>query len=171
MKRLILGMVSLAATVGVLAQGNILFGNKNTNPAVDAAIIDVDGTTPVGAGAVKATLWIGETEASLAPAMDANTGAIIEALTVSTKGYFAGVSHVVKDIAAGVPVFAQVDVMSTDGMKIGKSNIIPITLTAPPSTPAAMVGLEAIHLTMIPEPSVLSLGVLGLAGLMIRRRS
>jgi len=53
---------------------------------------------------------------------------------------------------------------------LGKSNIIPVTPTAAPATPAVLGGLQGFYLQPVPEPSVIALGALGLAALLYRRR-
>jgi hypothetical protein len=52
----------------------------------------------------------------------------------------------------------------------GFSDIITVTTVSPPNTPPNMVGLTSFSLTVVPEPSVIALGVLGLGALLLRRR-
>jgi len=43
-------------------------------------------------------------------------------------------------------------------------------LTSPPTTPPGLQGLQSFNLTLVPEPGVVALGVLGLGALLLRRR-
>jgi len=43
-------------------------------------------------------------------------------------------------------------------------------LTSPPTTPPGLQGLTSFNLTLVPEPGVVALGVLGLGALLLRRR-
>jgi len=166
------------ATVGLMAQGNILFQNKVSNPLVDAKVTDSATMAAVAANTFTAALWAGLTADSLAPAIDATTGAAIATTITGATGYFAGGSHSVQGIAAGVDAFFQVRVYDkassswATSLINGKSDTITLKLTAPPATPQALVGLKTFSVAPVPEPSVIALGVLGVgAFFMLRRRS
>jgi len=45
-----------------------------------------------------------------------------------------------------------------------------LPLVGPPNTPPGMAGLQSFSLTVVPEPSVIALGALGLGALLLRRR-
>jgi hypothetical protein len=55
-------------------------------------------------------------------------------------------------------------------LAVGFSDIVNVALTVPPATPGNMVGLQSFSLTVVPEPSVIALGALGLGALLLRRR-
>lgn len=172
MKRAILAALAMFVTVGVMAQGNILFQNKS-GTAIDAKVVALkpDGS-PVPANVYTAELLAGLTQGSLAP-----TG-ITTPITLAT-GYFAGGSKSVPGIPAGVDAFFQVRIYNTakgsfaaSGLDVGASKIWSMQLTAPPNTPAAMAGLGKDPIVVgVPEPSILALGLLGMGALMLRRRS
>ncbi len=66
MKRALLIALGMFLTVGVLAQGNVLFQSKNANPAVNFKILNPDGTV-AAANMYTVGLWGGATADSLAP--------------------------------------------------------------------------------------------------------
>jgi len=182
-KALLVAMGMFLVTAGALAQGNVLFQSKVTNPAVNFRILNGDGT-PAEAGKYTVELWgaSGATGGSLAPLMGSKAGAAAELirtpLTLAT-GYFAGGSWSVDGIAAGAESRFQVVVFETQYGSYdkqtagfyGMGNIFNLTLTAPPATPSALAGATDITLVAVPEPSILALGVLGLGAFMLRRRS
>jgi hypothetical protein len=54
---------------------------------------------------------------------------------------------------------------------LGKSTLFTApALTVPPGTPPNLVGLTSFNITLVPEPSVIALGALGLGALLLRRR-
>lgn len=170
-------------TAGALAQGNVLFQSKVTNPAVNFRILNGDGT-PAEIGKYTVQLWgaSGVTGGSLAPLMGQKAGAATELIQTPlalASGYFAGGSWSVDGIAAGTESQFKVVVFETqygsyDNQTAGfygMGNVFHLTLTAPPATPTAMAGASDIMLVAVPEPSILALGVLGLGAFMLRRRS
>jgi hypothetical protein len=52
----------------------------------------------------------------------------------------------------------------------GASDTFVVTLGTPPGTPPILAGLTSFNLTVVPEPGVIALGVLGLGALLLRRR-
>jgi len=182
MKRaLLVAMGMVLATAGALAQGNVLFQSKVTNPAVNFKIVNPDGTA-AEVGKYTVELWGAIGGADLAPLSGSLSGAasaLIQTPLALTSGYFAGGTWSVTGVAAGVDAQLQVRVWETSygsynaqtaGL-YGMGNIVTLKLTEPPATPAALVGMETITLTAVPEPSILALGVLGLGAFMLRRRS
>lgn len=185
MKRaLLVAMGMFLVTAGALAQGNVLFQSKNANPVVNFKILNPDGTVAEGGGKYTVELWgaPGATGGSLAPLMGikgAASAAPIQTLLSGTTGYFAGGSWSVNGLAADAVSQFQVVVFETQYGSYdkqtagfyGKGEIFNLSLTAPPATPAAMIGGKDITLVAVPEPSILALGVLGLGAFMLRRRS
>lgn len=170
MKRAILVALAMFVTVGVMAQGNILFQNK-VSPNIDAKIVGPSGA------AVTANVYTAELLAGLTAGSLAATG-ITTPITLAS-GYFAGGSQSVAGIPAGVDAFFQIRIWETakgsftaSGLNVGMSKVWSMQLTAPPNTPAAMAGLGKDSIVVgIPEPSILALGVLGMGAFMLRRRS
>jgi hypothetical protein len=60
------------------------------------------------------------------------------------------------------------------GAKVGESVLFSIALTAPPTTPNTLTGLNgnsfSLRVVNIPEPSTLALAGIGLAGMLVLRR-
>lgn len=52
----------------------------------------------------------------------------------------------------------------------GASDTFTALVAFPPATPGEVVGLTSFNLTVVPEPGVIALGVLGLGALLLRRR-
>jgi len=177
-------VMGLLATVQAVAQGWILFQNKVSNPPVNAPVmiygqwwIDPPVGMPVpGGGIYTVELWAGVQPESLAPALNASTGAVIKTLITFDNGYFAGGSHAVQGIPAGVDAYFDVRVYRTAdgsweaGWEKGQSAVFTLQLSQPPNTPAAMVGLQGPAIIWIPEPSILVMGAMGFSAVWLGRR-
>lgn len=48
--------------------------------------------------------------------------------------------------------------------------LLSVPVIAAPSTPGGLVGLQSFNLSIVPEPSLIALGALGLGALLLRRR-
>ncbi len=185
MKKLLIA-TALALLVGVQAygQGQVDFRNRNTAlvPPLNAPVYGRDGTTLLGDANFVAQLYYSATETgsftpvSVAPAaFRTGTGA----------GYWNPGTSATRDltgIAPGATAWLQVRVWNLSayptyeaalgaGADRGLSGVFSVTTggaTTPPSVPAAMIGLTSFSL--VPEPSTIALGVLGVAGLLFIRR-
>ncbi len=176
-------VASLIAAVGAMAQGTIIPANfsaaSDLGPAVNVPFTEKDTGAKLW-NAYQAQLMVGLTEGSLAP-----VGAPVKFSGTKSPGtgYFIGSKIVVDPIAPGTEVKARVDVFPVGfasyddavaaGEKVGKSNVLTLTLGgvgAPPTLPTNLYGLQAVEVAVIPEPSVLALVGLGAAALLLRRR-
>lgn len=171
------------ATLSALAQGTVNFDNAPSQVGgAGARVYDVDGTTPVAGAAFLAQLYAGPTADSLAP-----IGAALAFRTGAGAGFVAtaaGTSRTIGTVAAGAVATIQVraweaasgatyEAALAAGGKTGFSNIITVTTGGggePPATPSNLVGLTGFNLTIIPEPSTIALGLLGVGALLLRRR-
>jgi len=183
MKKLLLVLACVAATVMVSGQGTIDVRNKVTG-TLDAPIFDVDGTTKLAGTAYMAQVYAGPSAGALAAIGNpypfrtgtgagyydyASTGTKVYVATVAP-GATASVQVVAWEAAAGSYAAAA----ASTTYKSGKSAIFTAVLGdagSPPSVPAFMTGLTQFSLvTAVPEPSTMALGLLGAAALLLRRR-
>jgi len=186
MKKLLLVAACIVASVGALAQGTVLFDNlKAGNPA--GKITDASGAGLAGT-AFLAQLYAGADANSLAPvgaALSFRTGAA--AGFVSTAGIDA--TRAIPGVAVGgTASFLQVrawdaaggatyDAAAGAGKAVGMSAIFAAGPLGgpgtPPATPANITNMRGFSVvgTVVPEPSTIALGVLGVASLLLRRRN
>ena len=186
MKKLVIVAISLLAVVAAQAQGTFSFSNTPGGNGVDAAVFDGAGAKLSGDGYLL-QIWAGPDAGSLAAASDPQpfrTGAAagyIKALTATANNVVPGANGVVEArvwrVAAGATFAAAA--ASGDASPLGnylKSNQLTVKSGgdgSPPSLPTAITGLtwqNSGKLVVIPEPSVIALGVLGGLALLIRRR-
>jgi hypothetical protein len=170
----------MVATVGALAQGQVNFNNRVVG-VVDVKVFDTDGTTGLAGDVFTAGLYTGA--AGAAEGTFALSGATAIFRTGAGAGYFIGGVRTTA-FPGNTAIQAQVrawetsggasyELASAAGKKVGKSNILTVTVTEAPNTPPDLVGLQSFSLAggvVIPEPSTIALGVLGAAALLLRRR-
>ena len=190
MKKLLIVLACLAATLMVRGQGTMDVGNMTTGPngSVDAPIYDlvVGGTKLAGSGYL-AQVYAGPTAGSLTAVM-ATPAPFYSAASGGAGYYNPGANYLlpVTGVAAGGTAFVQVvaweaaagtfvQAQASSTFKWGQSSTFSIALGgsgSPPSLPSAMVGLTsfAIAAHVVPEPSTMALGLLGAATLLLRRR-
>jgi hypothetical protein len=174
MKKLIVAAVVGLTAYAALAQGQFTFGNRVTAAGIDAKVFLPGGVTPLDGAAYWAQAYIGTDPGSLAA-----VGAPLEFRTGAAAGYITSTGITVPGIAVGTSVTvvmraweaakgATYEAAVAGGGIYGSSNPVTLTLSGPPATPANMVGLQSFSL--VPEPSTMALGVLGVAALLLRRR-
>ena len=151
-------------------------GNATTN----GGAVDYTGHALLAGTSFSADLLAGADAGSL----QAVAGTVVTFRTAAALAGFVTPPTVVPFIAATGPQVFQVrawanggDILSSyasalmAGRAVGQSAVFgPITPTAPPATPANLAGLTSFNLTIVPEPGVIALGVLGLGALLLRRR-
>lgn len=170
------------ATLSALAQGTVNFNNSpSAVGGAGARVFDIDGTTPAAGAAFLAQLYAGPTADSLQP-----IGAALPFRTGAGAGFVDTASGTTRSIASvGLGAVATIQVRAwavADGAtyeaalaangKRGVSNIITVTTGGagePPALPANLTGLTSFTL-IIPEPSTIALGLLGVGALLLRRR-
>jgi hypothetical protein len=167
MKKLMLiaACVTALAATNAFAQGSVNFNNRVTAAGLDAPIFDVGGAKLEGPNAF-AQIYVNDAAVGAPVAFRSGTGA----------GYFSGGTVAIPGAAGGTSV--QMVVAAWSGAATFEAASIkgvssPFTVTLggagePPSTPANLIGLTSF--TLVPEPSVLALGALGAAALLLRRR-
>lgn len=175
MKKLIVLAACLSASTLALGQGAFNMNSKVSADGIDAPVM-YDGMKVDGADGWVAQTAMRTTEAGPFTPI----GEVVAFRSGKAAGYFSG-GAVDTGLAAGTQVFLQVQAWNTaDGATyadaeaafgpIGASNVIGLNVTAPPDTPPNMVGLEGFSVAIVPEPSTMALGLLGIAALMLRRR-
>ena len=151
-------------------------GNATTN----GGTIDYTGHALLAGTTFSADLLSGSDAGSLQPVV----GSLVQFRTTTTLPGFVTPPAVAIGSLATTPQVFQVrawanggDILSSyasalmAGRAVGQSAVFgPITPTAPPATPPNLVGLTSFNLTVVPEPGVIALGVLGLGALLLRRR-
>lgn len=184
MKKLLILTVTVAATIGALAQGTINFSNGASG--VNSPIFGTDGTTRLAGAGYIAQLFAGSSAASMAPITPTATFG-----TGGSAGYFFGGSRVIPTVAAGSQAYFQVRVWeasagttwaiasTTVGALVGGDRVSMTGALLPTyqslglgglAPPPNLIGLTSFNLYVVPEPSTIALGVLGVAGLLFIRR-
>lgn len=173
MKKLIVAAAVGLLAVGALAQGQFNFGNRVTIAGIDAKVFKPDGVTPLAGADYWAQAYVGTSLDSLAPVgtpLNFRTGAAAGYITstiVTTP--FPGGTQVFVEMRAWEAGVNSYEAAVSGGKLFGKSDPIQLTVAEAPNTPPDMVGLKSFSL--VPEPSIMALGLLGAAALMLRRRS
>jgi hypothetical protein len=181
MKKL-LATACVAAVMAIqsFGQGTIL--GSNAGATFSSPVFDIDGTTPLSGATFLAQVYGGADAGSLTA-----LGAPVAFLTGASEGYFfsgtltvpgvvgGGVATIVVRAwnAAGGATYEQAS--ATIGARAGESNIFTVTTGnpagSPPTSPAALAGMESFNLvTVVPEPSIIALGLVGCGLFMLRRK-
>ena len=174
MKKVLIALAALVVTTSVLGQGTVVFNNRNTAAGIDAKVL-----LPTGAGVTgaefKADLIAGPAGTAVT-ALVPVPGSETTFRTGAAAGYVNSITATIPGIAAGGQ--ATIAMRAYNGSTYAGSSLYgtsaPITIgtgnptTAPPGTPTDMVGL--VGFSLVPEPSTIALALLGIAGLLIRRR-
>jgi hypothetical protein len=173
MKKLIVAAVIGLTAYGALAQGSFVFGNRATAAGIDAPVTMPGGGARLEGAAFLAQAYVGQTADSLAP-----VGPILPFRTGGAAGYITSTAvDVTGQASANVVVVmraweaakgASYEAAVAGGGIYGSSLPVSLALSNPPAAPTDMVGLAAFSL--VPEPSTMALGVLGVAALLLRRR-
>jgi hypothetical protein len=175
---LAVGIVGSASAQGVVVFKNFGVGSNtgggNLTPV--PLVFDTDGTTRLAGTGFTAELLGGaaaDSMVSLTPTVGFGTG--------NFAGTFAPSSSVpVPGVAAGAVAFLQVRVWNNQGGSItsydnalirNESVVFQVTLAdaLAPSLPI-LAGMNSFALTVVPEPSVVALALLGAGALFLRRR-
>lgn len=175
MKKLLVIAAIALSSVCTYAQGT--FTLANGAPGVNAPISDASGAL-ISQTDFWIQAYVGPQTAdvsALSPLGDpfrANLAA----------GYFGQGVQAIDGVAAGAVGTVQIRAWSSTegatsyeqaagiiGAQIGTSDLVDVTLAGGQTPPNNLVGLEAFQLTVVPEPSVIALAILG-GGLLLFRR-
>lgn len=191
MKKLLLVLPLLALTsTGAFAQGTVLFSNFTQDFSVEKKILDAVDGLPIG-GTYQAQLFAGAAgtaEGSLV-AVDIPSGFFDTPLDINNHYYgeFFGGEVTISGVAAGANAELQIRVWSTtyatwaeayaaalsdSSIHVGKSSLFQ-NITGNPGDfveIANNAGFNVFTVGVVPEPSTIALGALGLGMLILRRR-
>ena len=177
MKKLVVTIATCLLSVQAFGQGTIYFNNLVTGatPPINAPVFGFDGITGLGAYGGNAQLYLVTGAASYVPLLPATT---FRTTPAAAQGYVMPVSSVtVPNIPAGqqatVVMRAWIGPTYENSGAKAQSNPITITLGGdipgqPPAVPANLLGLQGFSIP--PEPSTLTLVLLGAAALLCRRQ-
>jgi hypothetical protein len=180
MKKLLLVLAAVAASAcSAFAQGTVSFNNNSAfTTTADRLVRDLAGAPLVGTNWV-AQLYSGADANSLTALTDPVVRFRVP--TTTSPGTWSGATRALPGFTSGQTATLQVRVWDGNlfanyaaavagGGIYGLSTPFTYTVPAAGSPPAAffMEGLRGF--TLVPEPSVIALGVLGAAALLLRRR-
>ena len=172
MKKLLLAVAALVVSVAAYGQGQVVFNNF-VPPDVNAKVTDASGAGLTSGW--QAQLWsapAGTTDKSKFTALSPTT--TFRTTPAAAAGYIVPTDVTVPGIAAGAQgsfimrAFNGADYGSSQGK--GESGIITISLGGGTLPPANLTGLQPFSVTIVPEPSTIALGALGVLGLLFWRR-
>jgi hypothetical protein len=178
MKKLLLLAASVLIAVGAYAQGNVNFASIGVG--INAPTRDGTAGNALAAGSgYAAMLYVGPAGA-IASELSTNgvSGSPASYNTGAQAGYFTGSGRVITGFPGGTTVSLQIRAWSTatgnsweTASVRGESTVKQFTLGTPPSPAPNMTVFNGETITLIPEPSSIALGLLGLGALaLIRRR-
>ena len=174
--------------VNPAAPATAIRGNATTNSSTGVGNRDYTGVPLLFGTGFTAELWSESAPGSGVFTPLAGTSAKVGFRTTSTLGGFLqnGASSVLVPSVPGpangsaafqVRAWDNGNVLAStyaDALAAGRALGISDTFTSPviaaPSTPGQIVGFQSFNLTVVPEPGVIALGVLGLGALLLRRR-
>jgi len=171
MKKQIIAALALMACVATAhAQGQVNFGNKVSASGINAIVKDSKGAALSGP-AYNAALYVQEGNTwTLVP------GTVTPFRTGAAAGYISSAVVTIPGHDAKSSATLQMGAFDGTGgydaatIEHGFSNPVTVTLGGGLDLPPDMVGLNSFSTTPVPEPSIIALGLVGAAGLFIRRR-
>ena len=183
MKKLLTAVAFCLAAQFAYSQGTVVFNNRDLANGIDARIF-LPGGTAAGSSIV-VQLWGSAPGGSLAA-----IGAAVPLRDGAGAGYINStgqdLTRAISGVAAGAAAQVQIRAWSiadgatyaaaslVNGALIGSSAILNLSSTggagSPPSLPAPLIGLQGFTMTVVPEPSVIALAVIGAGALLLRRK-
>jgi len=168
MKKLVLLAAAVMVSLAAHAQGTVNFINKVAASNLDAPVFVGDASTRASGANFTAQLFAGPSAGNLSA-----VGAVATFLTGGGAGYFNGGARTIGNVAPGATAFLQVVATDLTTGQVGRSAIFSLATGGsgtPPSLPANMVGLTSFTIPVVPEPTTIALGAIGIGALMLRRR-
>ncbi|HNQ89994.1 MAG TPA: PEP-CTERM sorting domain-containing protein [Verrucomicrobiota bacterium] len=190
MKKLLLAVACCVATVAALAQPQLNWGSQVSSAGLKFTFSEAGTGALLGDTYVAGLMW-GKAADSLAPAQSGGVPVVLPFKMKSGVGsgvYSTGSLVSIDGTDWGQAIYLQVvaydknapsyaaAIAPGSGYKAGASDIIPFTLpsnaTEPIKTLDALNGKSfTVDAVVIPEPSILALGLLGGVAFLLRRRS
>lgn len=179
MKKLLIALAAVMITAATYGQGQVVFANRVGAAGLDAPVTVAGSNPQVGPGATwSAQLYLvsGTTFTALTPPTTfrpAGTGA-----AAIQDRYWVNQTVDVPGVAPGNNATFVVRAWQTSlgsydaavGTAWGESGQFTVAVGGGTLPPANLTTLQAFTVTIVPEPSVIALGVLGAAALLLRRR-
>jgi len=181
MKKLLLFSGLMVAALGAYAQGSLVAANFA--PGVDAPVTNamVSPSVRAGGAGFSAQVYIGPAGTLNASLLTTNGvgGTPTPFQSGAGAGYFLGGARTIEGQVSGSIVTVQVRAWAVaNGASWeaagpnarGESNLIQVTLGGGTTPPANLLGLQGFAIGVVPEPSSIALGLLGLGAIALFRR-
>ena len=183
MKKLLVILVGCATVCALKAnaQGTFNFGNALSGAV--APIHDIDGTTGLSGAAFAVDYFWGPSGIGASDVNNAGLQSGGQAVAFSNNGFFSGGTQAIQGQTGTVSLQyrawrvsdgATFALANKPGGHVGESQVIQVTLAfgSPQPAPATPTGMQSFSLVAnpVPEPSTIAMGLMGLGGLLIRRR-
>jgi hypothetical protein len=171
MKKLIPLLALLIGVTSAVAQVGTVTFNNNTLGGTGRPVFMPDGSTPVVGTNFLAQLYygaVGTPEASLTAVTTA--AARFRPTGVNPPGTWLGGTRTLTGFGPGQTVLLQVRVTDVSSSLIGSSLTFTYTVPAVGSPPAAFDMANFQSFSLVPEPSVIGLGLIGAGALFLLRR-
>jgi hypothetical protein len=179
MKKLLIAIAAVLVTAATYGQGQVAFANRVGAAGLDAPV-KIQGTENGPGSAYSAQLFLVGAGGALTPLTPATTFFDATATAPTRSQYWQGQTVTVPGISSGDAQFQvrawqtaaggydQAKASTTFGW--GQSDVFTAAVTLAPNPPGNLVNLQPFTVTVVPEPSVIALGVLGAAALLLRRK-
>jgi hypothetical protein len=179
MKKLLIAIAAVIVTAATYGQGQVNFSNRVGAEGLDAPVLVLGTQNGPGAG-YSAQLYVADAGGTLTPLSPASTFFAPTATAPTRDRYWQGTTVTVPGVTSGNANFVvrawETAAGSYDAAKAsttfgwGESAQFAAEVTTAPNPPKALVNLQGFTVTVVPEPSVIALGVLGASALLLRRR-
>jgi len=185
MKKLLLLSGLMIAALGASAQGTLVFANFALASGVDAPVTNamVSPSVRAAGSAFNAQLYVGAAGTANAALLNTNgvSGTPSAFQSGGGAGYFLGGSRDIAGFAPGSVITVQVRAWATAAGASweaagpnarGESNLIQVPLGGGTTPPSNLIGLQGFNVggVIVPEPSSIALGLLGLGAIALFRR-
>jgi hypothetical protein len=180
MKKLLIAIAAVLVTAATYGQGQVAFANRVGAAGLDAPV-KVLGTENGPGSSYSAQLFLVGAGGALTPLTPATTFFDATPTAPTRSQYWQGQTVTVPGISSGDAQFrvrawqtaaGGYEQASAPGSQwgFGESADFTAAVTLAPNPPGNLVNLQPFTVTVVPEPSVIALGVLGAAALLLRRK-